>query len=154
MSNLLMSTPQFLSSTSKSFMCCRFELWVKLIWRKSAPRTFTELLALYLCQWRQCSPPSGSLYFNGWSASISSHLQAIIKRLEKKLEQEKGREDAQMMISTRCQRYFGPHVRDACRYQNGWIFKSSKRPLTPTPHFRKAILRISRQNCDKKAYVH
>ena len=30
--------------------------------------------------------------------------------------------------------------------------KNSKRPLTP-PHFRKIILRISRQNCDKSAYV-
>ena len=31
--------------------------------------------------------------------------------------------------------------------------KSSKRPLTPPPHFRKIILRFSRQNCDKSAYV-
>ena len=30
--------------------------------------------------------------------------------------------------------------------------KNSKRPLTP-PHFWKIILRISRQNCDKSAYV-
>ena len=32
--------------------------------------------------------------------------------------------------------------------------KSSKRPLTPPPHFRKVTLRFSRQNCDKSAYVH
>ena len=31
--------------------------------------------------------------------------------------------------------------------------KSSKRPLTPPPHFRKIMLRFSRQNCDKSAYV-
>ena len=29
--------------------------------------------------------------------------------------------------------------------------KSSKRPLTPPPHFRKVMLRISRQKCDKSA---
>ena len=35
------------------------------------------------------------------------------------------------------------------------FWKSSKRPLTiPPPHFRKVILRVSRQNCDKSAYVH
>ena len=32
--------------------------------------------------------------------------------------------------------------------------KSSKRLLTPPPHFRKVTLRFSRQNCDKSAYVH
>ena len=32
--------------------------------------------------------------------------------------------------------------------------KSSKRPLTPPPHFRKIMLRISRQIGDKSAYVH
>ena len=32
--------------------------------------------------------------------------------------------------------------------------KSSERPLTPLHHFRKVILRFSRQNCDKSAYVH
>ena len=31
--------------------------------------------------------------------------------------------------------------------------KSSKRPLTPPPHFRKIMLRFSQQNCDKSAYV-
>ena len=31
--------------------------------------------------------------------------------------------------------------------------KSSKRPLTPPRHFRKIMLRFSRQNCDKSAYV-
>ena len=33
------------------------------------------------------------------------------------------------------------------------FWKSSKRPLTPPPHFRKIMLRFSRQNCDKSAYV-
>ena len=32
--------------------------------------------------------------------------------------------------------------------------KSSKRLLTPPPHFRKVTLRFLRQNCDKSAYVH
>lgn len=68
-----------------------FELRVKLIWRKSvALQTFTE-------NWLLCIAPSllapvlyqVGLYFNGWSASISSHLWAIIKRQRKSWKERK-----------------------------------------------------------------
>ena len=44
-------------------------------------------------------------------------------------------------------------LRDRWRHQNGWIFGKVPNGLWPPPHFRKIILRISRQNCDKSAYV-
>ena len=45
---------------------------------------------------------------------------------------------------------------DAAHFQNGWIFGKVPNGLChPLPHhFRKVILQISRQNCDKGAYVH
>ena len=44
--------------------------------------------------------------------------------------------------------------RDGWHHQNGWIFGKIPNGLWPPPHFRKIILRILRQNCDKSAYVH
>ena len=45
-----------------------------------------------------------------------------------------------------------PSFRDRWGHQNGWIF--GKVPNGLWPPFWKIMLRISRQNCDKSAYVH
>ena len=46
-------------------------------------------------------------------------------------------------------------IREASHLQNGWIFGKVPNGLwSPPPHFRKVTLRLSRQNCDKSAYVH
>ena len=60
-----------------------------------------------------------------------------------------------VIIALYCKQVNSLVLRGAARFQIRWIFGKVPRGLwPPPPHFRKVILRISRQNCDKSAYVH